>query len=218
MDVLGFLGVIVCIVLVFVLFDRIGRLEYRLRQLEKQGSAPKTTLASPPDSAPASADNAARTETKDSVPFYDGCLPPDVPAQAARVAPSSPAQTAAPQTPPNTVQEPVFTFEPAEKTPSKFWAYWENFTAAKLFSWIGGFTLFLGVIFFIKYSIENELISPAMRILLSASFGCALLAAGLFIQKKSLKVTADTLSGCGLAVLHTPTSRFYLPVGVLFSA
>lgn len=205
MEVLVFLGVIVCFVLIFVLFDRTGRLEYRIRQLEKQGTGQKPPLPAQtnPQAEPALAANKPAGE---AVPFYDGCLPPDTSVKTARVTPSAkkpaPAQSAPAQTAAAPAEEPVFTFEPAEKTPSKFWAYWENFTTAKLFSWIGGFTLFLGVVFFIKYSVENDLISPAMRVLLGASFGCCLLAAGLFIQKKNLKVTADTLSGCGLAVLY----------------
>ncbi len=31
---------------------------------------------------------------------------------------------------------------------------------AKLFAWIGGLALFLGVAFFVKYSFEHNLISP----------------------------------------------------------
>jgi len=37
---------------------------------------------------------------------------------------------------------------------------WEQFMGAKLFAWIGGLALFLGVAFFVKYSFEHNLISP----------------------------------------------------------
>ena len=36
----------------------------------------------------------------------------------------------------------------------------------KLFAWIGGFVLFLGVVFLVKYSFENNLITPRMRIVI----------------------------------------------------
>ena len=33
----------------------------------------------------------------------------------------------------------------------------------KLFAWLGGLALFLGVAFFIKYSFDNNLVSPQLR-------------------------------------------------------
>ena len=44
----------------------------------------------------------------------------------------------------------------------------------KLFAWIGGFALFLGVAFFVKYSFDNNLISPEVRIALSFLTGIGL--------------------------------------------
>src|SRR5262249_18130179 len=41
---------------------------------------------------------------------------------------------------------------------------WEQFMGAKLFAWIGGLALFLGVAFFVKYSFEHNLIPPAVRL------------------------------------------------------
>lgn len=43
---------------------------------------------------------------------------------------------------------------------------WESFTGVKLFAWLGGFALFLGAAFFVKYSIEHSLISPVLRVIL----------------------------------------------------
>ncbi|MDP1592409.1 MAG: DUF2339 domain-containing protein, partial [Prosthecobacter sp.] len=39
----------------------------------------------------------------------------------------------------------------------------EQFMGAKLFAWVGGLALFLGVIFFVKLSIERGWISPELR-------------------------------------------------------
>lgn len=79
---------------------------------------------------------------------------------------------------------------------------WESFTAAKVFSWVGGFTLFLAIVFCIKYAIDKDLLTPAMRIGLVALAGAGLLMAGFWIRKPSLRTTANTLMGCGLAVLY----------------
>src|SRR4051794_7623028 len=44
---------------------------------------------------------------------------------------------------------------------------WESFVGVRLFAWIGGLAFFLGVVFFVKYAFENNLVSPAARITLS---------------------------------------------------
>src|SRR5882757_8480616 len=41
---------------------------------------------------------------------------------------------------------------------------WEQFMGAKMFAWIGGFALFLGVAFFVKYSFEHNLIPQELRV------------------------------------------------------
>src|SRR5687768_10660774 len=40
---------------------------------------------------------------------------------------------------------------------------WEKFLGVKLFAWVGGFVLFLAVVFFVKYSFDENLITPQMR-------------------------------------------------------
>ncbi len=40
---------------------------------------------------------------------------------------------------------------------------WDQFTGTRLFSWIGGLALFLGVAFLLKSSFEQGLISPIIR-------------------------------------------------------
>src|SRR5262245_42849289 len=55
---------------------------------------------------------------------------------------------------------------------------WEAFMGVKLFAWIGGFVLFLGVVFLVKYSFENKLITPSMQIALGGLIGLALILAG----------------------------------------
>ena len=76
-------------------------------------------------------------------------------------------------------------------------------TAAKLFSWIGGFMLFLGCVFGIKYAVENSVLSPALRITISTLSGCALALIGYLIKNPKYRVTAHTLLGSGLAIAYT---------------
>lgn len=92
-----------------------------------------------------------------------------------------------------------------------------EFTTAKLFSWIGGFMLFLGCIFGIKYAVENSVLSPVVRIALSTLTGCTLALAGYFIKAPKYRVTAHTLLGSGLAILYAAifcAHTFYHLIGL----
>src|SRR5262249_9070747 len=46
---------------------------------------------------------------------------------------------------------------PPEPPPSLPRINWEQFMGVKLFAWVGGLALFLGVAFFVKYSFEHDL-------------------------------------------------------------
>src|SRR4029450_2003380 len=61
---------------------------------------------------------------------------------------------------------------------------WEQFMGAKLFAWIGGLALFLGVAFFVKYSFERNLISPELRVAIGFAVGLALVVCGVALQLK----------------------------------
>ncbi|PCI40572.1 MAG: hypothetical protein COB53_00845 [Elusimicrobia bacterium] len=82
---------------------------------------------------------------------------------------------------------------------------WEDFTAGQVFSWVGGFALFLGAAFFVKYSIEHDLITPLMRITMGAGVGIAAIIAGLRLEwggEKAILVTAHTLCAAGIGILY----------------
>jgi len=86
-----------------------------------------------------------------------------------------------------------------------------NRVAGKVFSWIGGFLLFLGFVFAIKYSIEKDLISPLLRVAAASLCGLALIAASYIIRAEKYKATSDTLCAAGLAILYGSiiSSRHY---------
>src|SRR5213595_1523371 len=82
---------------------------------------------------------------------------------------------------------------------------WEQFMGAKLFAWIGGLALFLGIAFFVKYSFEHNLISPELRIAIGFVVGAGLVVGGLLLKRKENAVTAQTLCATGILVLYAVT-------------
>ncbi len=82
---------------------------------------------------------------------------------------------------------------------------WEQFMGAKLFAWIGGLALYLGVAFFVKYSFEHNLIPPELRVAIGFVIGVGLLIGGLLLKRKENAVTAQTLCATGVLVLYAVT-------------
>src|SRR5207248_758262 len=81
----------------------------------------------------------------------------------------------------------------------------EQFMGAKLFAWIGGLALFLGVAFFVKYSFEHNLIPPELRVAIGFVVGLSLLVGGVLLKREENAVTAQTLCATGILVLYTVT-------------
>jgi uncharacterized membrane protein len=82
---------------------------------------------------------------------------------------------------------------------------WEQFMGAKLFAWIGGLALFLGIVFFVKYSFEHNLVPPEARVAIGFVAGLGLLAGGILMKRKENAVTAQTLCATGILVLYAVT-------------
>ena len=79
----------------------------------------------------------------------------------------------------------------------------EQFMGAKLFAWVGGLALFLGVLFFVKLSIERGWLPPGLRVAIGFVTGLGLLAGGWSIQRrKPYAVLAHTLCATGIVVLY----------------
>ncbi len=125
-------------------------------------------------------------------------IPPPLPAEYLSAKPA--AQAAAPTPTPRPAAQPKahpFAPHPAIN--------WEQFMGAKLFAWIGGLALFLGVALFVKYSFEHNLISPAMRVAIGFVVGLALIGGGLALRRKENAVTAQTLCATGILILYAVT-------------
>lgn len=77
---------------------------------------------------------------------------------------------------------------------------------ARLPVWIGGIALALGGFFLVKYSIDNNLLSPGIRVSLGGLLGTVLLIAARWIREKQtisdgIRI-AQSLSGAGIAILY----------------
>jgi hypothetical protein len=107
--------------------------------------------------------------------------------------------------PPPIPQELLERVAPQIARPSKPPIDWEQFMGAKLFAWIGGLALFLGVAFFVKYSFEHNLIPPALRAAIGFIVGAGLVFGGMFLKRKETAVTAQTLCATGILVLYAVT-------------
>ncbi|HEV2841152.1 MAG TPA: DUF2339 domain-containing protein [Chthoniobacterales bacterium] len=79
---------------------------------------------------------------------------------------------------------------------------WEAFFGVKLFAWIGGFVLFLGIVFLVKYSFENNLITPGMRVAIGAVVGVGLIVTGWLTATRRYRVSGQSLCATGVLVLY----------------
>ncbi len=105
--------------------------------------------------------------------------------------------------------EPIVSRPPQKTELEKKWENfvetvdWEQFTGVKLFAWLGGIALFCGAAFFVKYSIDRNLIPPALRIAVGAILGVGLLIWSLRIDRKKYETTSHILAAGGVGVLYT---------------
>jgi uncharacterized membrane protein len=89
------------------------------------------------------------------------------------------------------------------RPPAKPVINWEQFMGAKLFAWLGGLALFLGVALFVKYSFKHNLIPPEVRVALGFLLAISLIVGGLKIPREKYAITAQTLVATGVM---SPTS------------
>ncbi|MBL9134266.1 MAG: DUF2339 domain-containing protein [Verrucomicrobiales bacterium] len=102
---------------------------------------------------------------------------------------------------------------------------WERFMGVRLFAWLGGLALFLGVAYFVKYSFDRDLVPPALRVTIGLVTGAGLLGLGLRLGQRAYAVTSQTLCATGVVILyaalfagHTLYRLPWLPQGVAFAS
>src|SRR2546427_5198533 len=172
---------------------RLEELSHRLSELEKQvfPRKPEPESERPPEPAPAPGPSStlpavAELAQKRRETTLVG--PPELPAAAkpGEIPVATPPRLGAVPPP---MQEPVAAFvptpigaalDPAKQAPKEIIPAinWEQFMGVKLFAWAGGLALFLGVALFVKYSFDNNLVPPELRVALGFLAGLGLLVGG----------------------------------------
>ena len=165
------------------LVKRLSSLEKELRNLQAQSVSSVKTEA--PATAPAPI-------MQSVAPLFQVVTPVPVASETAPGPPPIPAELLEPSA-------------PKSARPVKLPIDWEQFMGAKLFAWIGGLALFLGVAFFVKYSFEHNLIPPELRVAIGFVVGAGLMVGGLLLKRQENAVTAQTLCATGILVLYAVT-------------
>lgn len=200
--IIALIVIVICFVLPLVAIAKasgaqrtVEELKLKLRDLEAQVHGWRTGRAAAPEQrAEVKPPPAIVTEAPAARPT---AVPPPLPVETK---PLAAAKTPAPA--------PVVAARSAAvppKPPSAPAINWEQFMGAKLFAWIGGLALFLGVGFFVKYSFEHNLIPPEIRVAIGFVVGLALLVGGLALKRKENAVTAQTLCATGILILYAVT-------------
>jgi uncharacterized membrane protein len=187
------------VVLAVLAMRRIGKLEKRLETLERRLTPPNVgvdagAVAEAPVSAPLSA---AGTPSLADLPgdavgamsgiADDGVVPPPVPR---RDEPASvPPAFASPPPPP----------PPPPARPAIDWERWIGVQGAAV---AGGVVLALAGVLLFKYSIDQGLISPTVRVIGATLTGLACLVAAQMRWRHEYSSTANALAGAGVVILY----------------
>ncbi len=81
------------------------------------------------------------------------------------------------------------------------WEWLEQLLGARLSVWVGAAAIALGGGYLVKYSIDNNLVDPAVRVSLSGALGLALLGATEWVRKRAPWPAAG-VAAAGVAVLY----------------
>jgi uncharacterized membrane protein len=163
--------------------DQLRRLDARLAGLERRVSAGLAPAAAAPEPPPSPA--APVAEPVPPKPAEPAAPPPERASAIAAVSPIAPPPPAAPATPPQPTA-PAMSFEERLGTQ---WAVW-----------VGGIAVALGGVFLVRYSIEQGLLGPGVRVTLGALLAVALIVAGEWARR------TEKLAGiAGLPTAHIPS-------------
>lgn len=205
-----------------VLQRRVDRLEVEVRLAKADRPAPATQTVTESRTTPPATDQSLAASPP---PPRDA--PPQEVASPQLVSPIPPAlkETSPDGTPP--LVPPLFEPQPEPALKAKLSAVpgpgplsqpalsapvakpmainWEQFMGVKMFMWLGGLALFLTVAFSIKYSFDNNLIPPVVRVALGFLTGIGLVVGGVVIKRKAYVVASQTLCATGIVILYAVT-------------
>lgn len=187
MDAITCIGLLVILVPIGLVV--IGALElHKLKSAIRYLSERVATLESARD----------RVEAAPSAPVRQPAPMPPV-----AIPPPLPPKTPAPEPPKAPITQPPSVAPPPPlPRPPRVAIDWEAFFGVKLFAWIGGFVLFLGIVFLVKYSFENNLITPGMRVVIGTIVGLSLIVIGWLTSSRRYRVSGQSLCATGTLVLY----------------
>lgn len=159
----------------------VARLSAEVRRLSQ---AATSTVAPPAQPAP-------RPE-----PILASARPPPLPPlETVPVPPPAPAPAPVPAARPAPAPAP----RPAPSKPID----WESLVGVRLFSWIAGVALLVAAVSFLRWSIENGWLGPAVRAAIGALTGVGLLVGAETGRARRYAVTAQSLAAAGVAILFS---------------
>ncbi len=183
---------------------RVGGLELELFRLKKE--PPAAPVAQPVAPAVPRAETPARAEMLERWQETAPAAPKPAPALPPLVSPIPPPAKPVLSPPPISVAPDLPPLAPPPLRPTLPAVNWEQFMGVKMFAWVGGLALFLGVAFFVKYSFEHDLIPPELRVAIGFLTGLGLLVGGVFLhRRKQYVVGAQALCATGVVILYAVT-------------
>ena len=169
--------------------NRADALERRIAHLEKR--LPSPFVSKPLDLPPAPA------------PAVPKPAPSFAPAGGATEGKPPAVETPKPPPPPPVVEPPQPPPPPVRVLPKPAPAFrLEDFVGVKLFAWIGALLAFLGVIFFVKYSLDKNLVSPPVRVAIGGLVGLTALGVGLKLDRARYRFLIQALCSAGILIFY----------------
>ncbi|HWY30149.1 MAG TPA: DUF2339 domain-containing protein, partial [Candidatus Acidoferrum sp.] len=173
------------------LSSRLDELELEMIRLKREKESPKPAVPTPvPEPR---AEKMAPAPVVSAAPI----TPPPPPVF------QPPPRVLVPPPIPKAQPESIPVFEPPRASAPNI--NWEQFMGVKGFAWIGGLALFLGVAFFIKYSFDNNLVPPELRVAIGFLTGLGLLVGGVVLSRKNFPALSQTLCATGVVILYAVT-------------
>ncbi len=163
------------IIAIVALVKAVGARE-SIRQLQRRVDALEAGAARLPEAAAIMPTPAPAIPAAETTPSIE--LPPPPRPQPAEPA----AEPAATEPPP---QPAAAAAAPSTSLEERFGTQWVV--------WIGGLALALGAIFLVRYSIEQGLLGPAVRVFLGGCFAALLIAAGEWTRRNEIKAGFATV-------------------------
>jgi uncharacterized membrane protein len=185
----------------------------RTRRLEHQIAALRGTVAALRHAAPSST-----TEPEPSTPSVEA-VPPEVapvaPPVAEPSAAATPDEAPAPEHPP--LPEAPAPVPPRAPSLAPAWATsvaeLERLLTERWAIWLGALATALGGVFLVKYTIEQDLLGPGLRIALGGLLGLALVVGALVLRRREAQdlppYAPMALTAAGIAVLFADIFAAY---------